>query len=267
MCRPASMSGYDQSLSHTHLYVPSCALEMRANSIGARQMVCFKHIILLQSGKAIKIIQPLCEECFCKHQTATHTTEWTKLFLFLAVASDNNWSGYLELDEIPRLFLDISQWQKAFLRFDLDNSGTIDANELRNDKAFISGNWIKKNTCKIITFSVDHDNVIKWKYFPRYWPLWGESTCHQWIPITKPQTWSFDGFFHVSLNKLLRKQSIWLYSETPWHSLWRHCNVYKNSCIVSNMEGMTIFIHETQMHLYHTLGHVHIDKFNDTYII
>ena len=32
---------------------------------------------------------------------------------------------------------------------------------------------------------VRHDDVIKWKHFPRYWSLWGESTGHRWIPLTK----------------------------------------------------------------------------------
>ena len=31
----------------------------------------------------------------------------------------------------------------------------------------------------------NHDDVIKWKYFPRYWPLCGEFTGHRWIPLTK----------------------------------------------------------------------------------
>ena len=30
-----------------------------------------------------------------------------------------------------------------------------------------------------------HDDVIKWKHFPRYWPLCGEFTGPRWIPRTK----------------------------------------------------------------------------------
>ena len=30
-----------------------------------------------------------------------------------------------------------------------------------------------------------HDEVIKRKHFPCYWPLWVESTGHRWIPLTK----------------------------------------------------------------------------------
>ena len=42
-----------------------------------------------------------------------------------------------------------------------------------------------------------HD-VIKWKYFPRYWPFGG-------FPAQRPVTQSFDVFFDVRLNKRLSK--------------------------------------------------------------
>ena len=32
-----------------------------------------------------------------------------------------------------------------------------------------------------------HDDVIKWKHFPRYWPF-GRG-IHRWIPITKARQW------------------------------------------------------------------------------
>ena len=38
-----------------------------------------------------------------------------------------------------------------------------------------------------------HDDVIKWKHFPRYW-LFGESTGDRWIPLTKAsdaELWCF----------------------------------------------------------------------------
>ena len=39
-----------------------------------------------------------------------------------------------------------------------------------------------------------HDDVIKWKHFPRHWPLCGEFTGHRWIPLTKAsdaELWCF----------------------------------------------------------------------------
>ena len=39
----------------------------------------------------------------------------------------------------------------------------------------------------------------------------------------RPETWSFDVFFDVRLNKRLSKQSRYRCFETPGRSLWRHC--------------------------------------------
>ena len=35
------------------------------------------------------------------------------------------------------------------------------------------------------TVAYFHDDVIKWKHFPRYWPFVWEFTRHRWIPHTK----------------------------------------------------------------------------------
>ena len=55
--------------------------------------------------------------------------------------------------------------------------------------------------------------------------LCGEFTGHRWIPAQMPVTRSFDVFFDLRLNKRLRKRSWGWWFETPWRSLWRHCNV------------------------------------------
>ena len=41
--------------------------------------------------------------------------------------------------------------------------------------------WHLSNTCS----DANHDDVIKWKYFPRYWPFVREFTGHRWNPRTK----------------------------------------------------------------------------------
>ena len=64
----------------------------------------------------------------------------------------------------------------------------------------------------------DHDEVIKWKHFPRYWPFL------RGIPPQRPVARSFDVFFDLRLNKRLSKQSWGWWFETPSRSLWRHCN-------------------------------------------
>ena len=65
-----------------------------------------------------------------------------------------------------------------------------------------------------------HDDVIKWKHFPRNWPS------------QRPVTLSFDVFFHLCLNKQFSKQSWGWWFETLSHSLWCHCNT---SCQIFEM--------------------------------
>ena len=96
--------------------------------------------------------------------------------------------------------------------------------------------WGKLSPCKDICKRVierqhhkkPHDNIIKWKQFPRYWLLWEESTGHRWIPLTKEndvELWCF--LFFV---KRLSKQSTRQWFETLSRSLWRHCNGISVTC-------------------------------------
>ena len=48
--------------------------------------------------------------------------------------------------------------------------------------------------------SAVHDDVIKWKYFPRYWPF-----VPRWIPSQKPVMQIFDVFFDLCRNNMLSK--------------------------------------------------------------
>ena len=79
----------------------------------------------------------------------------------------------------------------------------------------------------------DHDDVIKWKHFPRYWPFVRRihrspvnspqnSPIPGEFPAQRPVTRSFDVFFDLRLNKCLSKQGWGWWFET---SLWRHRNV------------------------------------------
>ena len=72
-----------------------------------------------------------------------------------------------------------------------------------------------------------HDDVIKWKHFPRYWPFGRGihrspvNSHHKGQAVTR----SFDIFYDLRLNKRLSKQSRRRWFEKPSRSLWRHCNV------------------------------------------
>ena len=87
---------------------------------------------------------------------------------------------------------------------------------------------------------VSHDDVIKWKHFPRYWsfvPITGE------LPAQRPVARSVDVFFDLLLNKQLSEQSWSWWFDTLSRPLWRHCNAMMTrglpSQSVSNAEKMS----------------------------
>ena len=69
-----------------------------------------------------------------------------------------------------------------------------------------------------------HDDVIKWKHFPRYWPF--ARGLHR-PPVNSPHKGQWRGALMFSLlcslNKRFSKQSWGWRFETPSCSLWRHC--------------------------------------------
>ena len=77
--------------------------------------------------------------------------------------------------------------------------------------------WWYHQVCCIIMI---HDDVIKWKHFPRYWPFVRQFTGHRWIPSTKASDVELCIFFDQRLNKRLSKQP-----SSPSRPLWRHCTV------------------------------------------
>ena len=87
-----------------------------------------------------------------------------------------------------------------------------------------------------IMVRIVHDDVIKWKHFPRYWPFVWE--IHR-SPVDSPHKWpvtqSFDVFFDLPLNKRLSKQSWGWWFETPSRQLWRHCNGFISSVLTGFM--------------------------------
>ena len=58
-------------------------------------------------------------------------------------------------------------------------------------------------------------------------PLCVELTGHRWIPRTKASDAELWFFLHP--NKRLSKQPWGWWFETPWRSLWHHCNVLRNT--------------------------------------
>ena len=71
---------------------------------------------------------------------------------------------------------------------------------------------------------LSHDDVIKWKHFPRYWPFVRGIPRSPVNSRTKPVTRSFNVYFDLRPNKRLSKQPWGWWFETPSWSLWRQCN-------------------------------------------
>ena len=81
----------------------------------------------------------------------------------------------------------------------------------------------------ITMVSLLHDDVIKWKHFPRYWQFVREFTGHR----------SLNVFFDIRLSKRLSKQSWGWWFETSSRPLWRHCKEKKRDLHLREMKAST----------------------------
>ena len=56
-------------------------------------------------------------------------------------------------------------------------------------------------------------------------PLWGESTGHQWIPLIKVSDAELSSFLWSEPQQTVEQTMETRWFDTPWRSLWRHCNI------------------------------------------
>ena len=66
-----------------------------------------------------------------------------------------------------------------------------------------------------------HDDIVKWKHFPHYWPFVRPVPVPVEFPSQRPVTQNFN----LCLNKCLSKQSWRWWFEMLSRSLWHHRNV------------------------------------------
>ena len=91
---------------------------------------------------------------------------------------------------------------------------------------------MKSDSPICISKVVKHDDVIKWKHFPRRWPfVRGIQRSPVNSPHKEPVARIFDTFFDLRLNKRLSKQTWGWWVETPLHPLWHHCNENAIRCL------------------------------------
>ena len=122
----------------------------------------------------------------------------------------------LESHMVSNCFTAYSDWKEGYSKYPW-YIGPFKEN------SSVTGGFPSQRTSNVEPVSI-HDNVIKWDIFRVTGPLWGESTGHRWIPLTKAsdsERWS-NVFFDLHLNKPLSKHRRF---ETPSRSLRHHCNV------------------------------------------
>ena len=93
--------------------------------------------------------------------------------------------------------------------------------------AYVNLNVISRVHVNEPTIDSLHDDVIKWKQFPRYLPFVREFTGDRWIPRTKTSDAELWCFLWSSPERLSKQSWGWWF-ETPSGPLWRHCNVKPN---------------------------------------
>ena len=118
--------------------------------------------------------------------------------------------------------------------------------------------WFKVFTSLLINQTIMHtspwhDDVMKWRHFPRYWPFVRGihrspvNSPHSQRPVTR----TFDVFFDLSLNKHLTKHSRHWWFETPSHPLWRHFNeMDKKACVTLMYSGVSKPVIPLKLNIY-----------------
>ena len=111
-----------------------------------------------------------------------------------------------------------------------------------------------------------HDDVIKWKLSPRYWPFL--RGIHQ-SPMSSPHKGQWRGalmLFYLRPNKRLSKQSWGCWFETSLGSLWRHSNI-NNVCIaITNCYALTQVLLWCSFHNNQNKANKHINNPPPKYI-
>ena len=87
-----------------------------------------------------------------------------------------------------------------------------------------TSSWGLHKMSTILQTTFSHDDVIKWKHFPCYWPFCvGNAPVTGEFPAQRPVTRSFGVFFDLHLNGWVNNREAGDLRRHHAH-LWRHCN-------------------------------------------
>ena len=93
--------------------------------------------------------------------------------------------------------------------------------------------------CDLVPYTCFHDDVIKSKYFPRYWPF--VRGIHRWLSRTKASDAERWYFFYLRLNEHWVNDHDWgWWFETPSRPLWRHSGV--TNCAIQIKYGLPYYV-------------------------
>ena len=91
-------------------------------------------------------------------------------------------------------------WSVVRFRFNLPKCFKVIILAMGQSWSYPIGDWLNVHMCP--TKSLSHDDVIKWKHFPRYWPfVWRIHRVPVEFTAQRPVTRSFDVFFDLRLDK------------------------------------------------------------------
>ena len=124
----------------------------------------------------------------------------------------------------------VQNWAKIFSIKCVGKSKIIFSSNLNYDGKDVSemGRKFFGSKLRRIVPYRQHDDVIKWKHLPHYWPFFaGNSPVTGEFPAQRPVTRSFDVFFDLRLNKRSSKQSWGWWFGTPSRPLWHHPNGFE----------------------------------------
>ena len=103
----------------------------------------------------------------------------------------------------------------------------------------------RRNSKSVLSISINyktisrlHDDVIKWKYFLRYWPfVWGNHPVTDGFPSQRPVTRGFDLFVDLRLSTQSRRR--WF--ETPSCSVMSEvCVIWRHPTLAHEFQGFKV---------------------------
>ena len=114
------------------------------------------------------------------------------------------------------------------------------------------GNHERYVTTIITQTTTNHDDILKWKSYPCYWPL--VRGIHR-SPMNSPHKGEWHGALIFSLiwtNGWANNRDAGQGYETPSRSLWRHCNVMINRERCISLWGTwCIHVYQNNLFVYH----------------